>query len=169
MDFVLKTGTTDELIKKVLSFKLDGAFVAGKVKHPELVVRPVITEKLCIVSSSIYPNVRHLNNAAKPVKLIVFSKGCSYRGLLEAALSDMGVKKLKFVEMDSLDSIIQSVENAIGITLLPEELIKKYYAYRNLTTIKLPSKYAQCPTVFIRVKSEQLNKGLQLFEESFGG
>jgi len=166
MGFTLKTGTTDELIKKVLSFKLDGAFVAGKVSHPDLIVKPVITEKLCIVSSSLYSSIEHLNKSTKPIKLIVFSKGCSYRDILEELLTEIGLRKLKFVEMDSLDSMIQSVENGLGITLLPEALIKKQYAYRSLSIIKIPAKYAQCPTVFIRMKDSASNKGLQLFEDS---
>ena len=166
MEFVLKTGTNDELIKKVLSFKLDGAFVAGKVKHPDLTVKPVITEKLCIVSSPLYSSIDNLNKSTKPIKLIVFSKGCSYRKLLEELLSEMGLKKLKFVEMDSLDSIIQSVENGLGITLLPEALIRKNYAYRSLAILKIPAKYARYPTVFIRMKNSSSNRGLQLFEDS---
>lgn len=166
MEFVLKTGTTDELIKKVLSFKLDGAFVAGKVKHPDLTVKAVSIEKLCIVSSPLYSSIDHLNKSTKPIKLIVFSKGCSYRSILEDLLLEMGLKKLRFVEIDSLDSIINSVENGLGITLLPEELIKKNYAYRSLATIKIPAKYAQCPTVFIKMKNSSSNRGLQLFEAS---
>lgn len=166
IEFVLKTGTNNELIKNVLSFKLDGAFVTGRVKHPDLIVKPVSTEKLCIVSSSLYPSIDHLNKSTKPIKLIVFSKGCSYRNLLEEMLSEMGLKRLKFVEIDSLDGIIQSVENGMGITLLPEELIKKHYTYRTVSTIKIPAKYAKCPTVFIRVKSASFNRGLQLFEDS---
>ncbi|MBB5637057.1 DNA-binding transcriptional LysR family regulator [Pedobacter cryoconitis] len=166
MEFVLKTGTTGELIKNVLSFKLDGAFVAGKVTHPDLIVKPVIIEKLCLVSSSLYSSIEHLNKSTKPIKLIVFSKGCSYRNILEELLSETELKKLKFVEMDSLDSIIQSVENGLGITLLPEELIKKHYTYRSLTTIKIPEKYARCPTVFIRMKNSPSHKALQLFEDS---
>ena len=166
MDFILKTGTTDELIKKVLSFKLDGAFVAGRVKHSDLIVKPIIMEKMCIVSTPLYGSIDLLKKSNKPIKLIVFSKGCSYRNLLEELLTEMGLINLKIMEMDSLDSIIQSVENGLGITLLPEELIKKNYAYRSLVKIKIPIKYALYPTVFIRMKNSLSNRGLQLFENS---
>ena len=169
MNFILKTGTTQELLKKVLSFKLDGAFVAGDVNDANLAVMPVTTEKLCIVTSAIYPDIQQMNLSSKPIKLIVFSKGCSYRSLLEQLMDTMGIKQLKFAELDSLDSIIQSVESGMGITVLPEELISSHYNYRNLVTIKIPSKFSNCPTVFIRMKNAPFQNTLELFEQSIAG
>jgi DNA-binding transcriptional LysR family regulator len=40
VDLVLRTGTTGELIERVLSRELEGAFVCGPVAHAELVATP---------------------------------------------------------------------------------------------------------------------------------
>ena len=166
MGFQLKTGTSASLKKDVLSFKLDGAFIAGKVKNPELVAEPVIIEELCIVASSLTPTLEKLTQSARPLKLIVFSKGCSYRALLEKFLSSMGFGHYKYIEMDTLDGIINTIEAGLGISLMPAELIKKHYSYRNLVTFSLPGRFAKSQTVFIRRKDFPVSEGYHLFLES---
>lgn len=167
IDFKLKTATTGDLIKEVLAFKLDGAFVAGEVDHPDLTFQPIVMEELCLVASSIYPSLERLQMHAKRLKLVVFSKGCAYRELLQETLKDAGTKQIKFVEIDTLDGIINTVESGIGLTLLPIELIKNHYAYRNLVTFPLPNKrFAKCMTVFIRRKDYPMSDSYRCFFES---
>lgn len=166
IDFKLKTGTSGDLVKDVLAFKLDGAFVAGKVDHPELIIKPILIEELCLVASSIYASLERLQMHAKPLKLVVFSKGCSYREMLEEVLSTTVVKKIKFVEIDTLDGIINTVESGIGLTLLPIELIKNHYAYRNLVTFPLPEHFAKCQTVFVKRKDYPMSESYKRFFDS---
>lgn len=166
VDFKLKTGTTSGLIREVLSFKLDGAFVAGKVDHPELLAQPVIVEELCLVSSSMYPSLERLSSGTKAIKLIVFDKGCSYRELLEQTMAEMGLSQLKFLEMDTLDGMINSVESGLGLTLLPVELIKKHYSYRDLSTFALPEHFSKSQTVFVKRKDYPMSDGYTLFLDS---
>jgi len=166
IDFKLKTATTADLIKDVLAFKLDGAFVAGEVTHPDLTFQPILMEQLCLVTSSMYPSLERLQMQAKKLKLVVFSKGCAYRELLEETLKETGAKQIKFVEIDTLDGIINTVESGIGLTLLPIELIKNHYAYRNLATFPLPKRFAKCMTVFIRRKDYPMSYSYKCFFES---
>ncbi|HTI93835.1 MAG TPA: LysR family transcriptional regulator [Puia sp.] len=166
VDFKLKTGTTAALIKDVLDFKLDGAFIAGRADHPALSLQPVIEEELCLVSSALYPSLERLSSSEKPVKLIVFNHGCSYRALLEELLESMRLKKLRFVEMDTLESIINTVESGLGVTLLPLALIKKDYAFRDLATFPLPDRFARSQTTFIRRADYPMTKAYAQFWES---
>jgi DNA-binding transcriptional LysR family regulator len=166
VEFRLKTGTSASLTKEVLSFKLDGAFVTGDVKNNQLDVQPVVIEKLCIVSSSLIQDSKQLFNETKPVKLIVFDKGCTYREFLSVMLANMGFKNCKVIEIDTLDGIINSVEAGIGITLLPVELIKTHYSYRNLNTFPLPEQFARCQTQFIKRKDFPMSDGYALFFQS---
>lgn len=166
VEFQLKTGTTEQLIKEVLSFKLDGAFVTSDLSHPDIEVQPVIKEKLCIVSSSLYPSIHKLRKISGAVKLIVFNKGCSYRKKLNEILSEMNFDTFKYVEMDTLEGIINSVEEGIGITLLPVELIERYYSYRNIQMISLPEHFSDVPTVFIKRKDFPKDNDYSLFLES---
>lgn len=165
VEFKLKTGTTPGLIKEVLSFKLDGAFVTGEISHPELDSCPVIEEELCIVSAATFPGFDK-TSGRKPMKLIVFNVGCSYRELLNKLLDDINISDRKFIEFDTLEGIINTVENGLGITLLPVELIKKHYSYRNLKILPYPQHLPKVQTVFIKRKDLQMSEIYSLFFES---
>ncbi|HEU0228594.1 MAG TPA: LysR family transcriptional regulator [Arachidicoccus soli] len=164
VEFRLKTGTSLGLMKEVLSYKLDGAFVAGGIKNTKLIMQPVIMEELCIVTpSATYQTLEQLKNTSKLLKLIVFNNGCSYRERLQSFLKKMEIEKYKFIEMDTLDGIMNTVEAGLGITLMPVELIKKHYSYRQLTTIPLPKRFAKIQTVFVRRKDFPVSEGYHLF------
>lgn len=163
VDIKLKTATTSDLLKDVLSFKLDGAFVSGEIHHPDVDVKFVIEEELCIVTSSAHPNIDKINNASKVIKLVVFNKGCVYRQILLNAMNDMAIKRIKIIEIDTLEGIINTVESGIGITILPVELISKHYRLRNLITLPLPDHLSKVPTVFIKHKNFPMSKAYSLF------
>ncbi|MBF4485729.1 LysR family transcriptional regulator [Flavobacterium sp. CSZ] len=166
IEFRLKTGITSDLIKEVLSFKLDGAFISGDIENNLLDTKHVVMEELCIVASSITKSLEQLSKIDKPLKLIVFNKGCAYRELLIGILKEMDIDKYKIIEVDTLEGIVNSVEDGIGITLLPLELIKKNYSYRGLTTFLPPQKFSKCPTFFIKRTDFPMNEGYTLFIES---
>jgi DNA-binding transcriptional LysR family regulator len=78
----------------------------------------------------------------------------------------MEFKKYKFIEVDTLDGIINTVEAGVGITLMPIELVKKHYCYRRLTTIALPRRFAKIQTVFVRRKDFPISESYHLFLQS---
>ena len=86
----------------------------------------------------------------KPVTLIVFNAGCSYRQRLVEILDEKKIDSYKIIEIDTIEAIINSVEAGIGITLLPTKLIFKHYSYRSLHLTSLPKKFSECPTQFIK-------------------
>src|SRR5262249_44968968 len=45
VDLVLRTGTTAEMVERVLARELEGAFVCGPIAHPDLVTVPVFEEE----------------------------------------------------------------------------------------------------------------------------
>lgn len=165
-EFKLKTGTTAHLIKEVLTYKLDGSFVSGKVEHPDLDVCAILREELCIVYSSTYSDFEKLVKNSKQIKAIVFNKGCSYRQMLIELLDIMEAKVVKTFEMDTLEGIINTVESGSGITLLPYELIRKHYSYRNLSTWKVSGKHSEVLTVFVKRKDFPMSEMYTLFFQS---
>ncbi|MFA6275740.1 MAG: LysR family transcriptional regulator [Pedobacter sp.] len=163
IEFRLKTGTSASLIKDVISYKLDGAFVAGNVNHHDLIVQEILSEELCIVTSTGITSINQLKKSVKPLRMIAFSDGCSYRKLFEDLLNEWPTKKFTILEQDTLEGIINTVEAGIGITLLPIALIEKYYSYRNLNTISLPKKFAQMKTVYVKRKDAPMSESYLLF------
>lgn len=165
VDFTLKTGTTSDLIAQVTEYKLDGAFVTGPVRHPDLDTQTIVFEELHIVLASGTPDPETLIRGDKPVKLAVFNRGCSYRDLLTHFLNTTPAG-IKYIETDTLENILNVVENGTAITLLPKELITRHYPFRKLRTIPLPESHAKIPTVFIKRKDFPMSHAYSLFFDS---
>jgi len=159
VSFKLKTDVTANLINDVLKFKLDGAFVSGEVNNEALDIQHVFLEDLSIIVATADKKAIF----KKPVKLIVFNSGCSYRQRLLEILKEKKIDSYKIIEIDTLEGIINSVEAGIGITLLPTELILKHYGYRSLHLLRLPKKFSKCPTQFIKRKDYPTQEIHQLF------
>lgn len=163
VEFKLKTGTTASLIKEVLTYKLDGAFVSGELNNGELEGQTIVYEELGVVYAKNFGSLDDLIKANKTIKLIVFSKGCTYRHILTELLATYPEKTIRFIEMDSLEAIIQAVEQGLGITLLPTALIEKQYAFRNVKTESPADKLEKVPTVFIKRKDFPMNNAYKEF------
>ncbi len=165
VEFKIKTGTTSGLIKEVLACKLDGAFVAGNIADERLTVQPILTEELGIVTSTLVSSYEQLKRTKKKLKLIVFSDGCSYRKHFELIITDWEVNKVSLIEMDTLEGILNAVENNIGITLLPIALIQRHYKYKGVKVFPLSSESSSMTTVFVKRNDLAMSDAYQKFFE----
>ena len=148
VDIEIDTGTTAALVDAVLARRLEAAFVAGAVSHPELLAIPMVEEELVVVTA---PWVRALDRlAAAQLKLIVFRSGCSYRTRLEALLAERGITNARRLEFGTLDGIIGCVGAGIGVTLLPRIVVAKAASEGRIALHRLPREAARIETVLIR-------------------
>lgn len=165
VEFKIKTGTTSALVKEVLACQLDGAFVAGNLVDERLIVQPVLTEELGIVVSSLVTSYEQLKNSKKKIKLIVFSDGCSYRKHFERIISGWAINQISLIEMDTLEGILNAVENNIGISLLPVALIERHYKYKAVKVFPLLAELSLMTTVFVKRNDSAMSEGYQKFFE----
>ena len=82
VDIVLRTGTTAELVERVLARELEGAFVCGPVVHADLVTQALFEEELVLLSGPAQRSVADILHAPN-LRLIILRAGCSYRQRLE--------------------------------------------------------------------------------------
>lgn len=148
VDLTLVTGTSAELIEQVLGAKLDGAFVAGPVRHPELAEEVMFHEELVLLTA---PCVRGWEDLAceRDLKLIVFRAGCSYRQRLEGLLAERGIVGVRLLEFGTLDGILGCVAAGIGVTMLPRAVVAPGWL-ELLAMHELPRGEGRADTVFIR-------------------
>ncbi len=144
----LITGTSSSLAADVVECRLDGAFIAGPIDHPDLHSEPVFQEQLVLVTSRAVRSLDAL--AAMPdLKTIVFRLGCSYRQRLEALLADMGLLVSTPLEFGSLDAIVACVAAGIGVTLLPKGVVAAA-AQQDLVAIhEIAPERARVETLFV--------------------
>lgn len=162
VDLVLRTGTSCELIDRVLRHELEGAFVVGPVDHPELDEETVFREELAIMTA---PQVTSLDCAlaASAVKIVVLRIGCSYRQRLEELLTRRGVVGLRTLEFGTVEAIVGCVAAGLGITLLPRALMGAVWQDGRVRVHPLPPSDAMVETVFVRRRDGHVSSALAAF------
>ncbi|HLJ19166.1 MAG TPA: LysR family transcriptional regulator, partial [Stellaceae bacterium] len=167
VDIEIDTGTTATLVDAVLARRIEAAFVAGTVNHPELLAIPVVVEELVVVTAPWIPNLDGLAKAVgiDPLKLIVFRSGCSYRTRLEALLAERGITNARRLEFGTLDGIIGCVGAGIGVTLLPHIVVTRAASEGRVALHALPPEAARIETVLIRRQDIFVSTALARFIE----
>ena len=148
---VVATGTTRRLIDDVVSCRVEGAFVAGPVSHPDLEQEVIFQEELVLVTSPAIGGMEDLAGIVD-LKTIVFQIGCSYRQRLESLLAEMGIVTSKPLEFGSLDTIVSCVSAGVGITLLPRGVVAAAVREGRVAMHELPPERSLVDTLFVRRK-----------------
>jgi DNA-binding transcriptional LysR family regulator len=119
----LRTGTTAELLEHVLAHRVDGAFVAGPVDHPELVGLPAFAEELVLVCARGSAGIAD-RQAQGALTAVTFRQGCAYRQRLEAAFAERGWLPLRRLELGTVEGILGCVAGDVGVSVLPRSVIE---------------------------------------------
>lgn len=160
----LTTGTSCSLTADVVECRLDGAFVAGPVDHPELHAETVFEEELVLVTPHTLRSIDALRSA-RDLKTIVFRLGCSYRQRLDALLTELGVLTATPLEFGSLDAIVACVAAGIGITLLPSGVVAAALAQDIVAVHALAPEKARVLTQFIHRQDAYVSSAMRAFVE----
>jgi len=155
------SGNPPDLIRDVLNHRLDAAFVSAPIDLPELEQRFVKKDKLVLVTAANTTLKKAL--AEKTVRTVVFDQGCSYRARLESWFSAKGVSRYRCTVVNTLEGIVNFVEAGVGMTILPEELLKQFYSKRKLNTFALGSELSSMSTVLIYRKGMPQGRALKAF------
>jgi DNA-binding transcriptional LysR family regulator len=158
------TGTTSRLLSDVVEGRLDGAFVAGPIDHPDLHQETVFREELVLVTARAVRAPQDLA-AIDELKTIVFQIGCSYRQRLDAILAEMGIVVARPLEFGSLDAIIACVSAGIGVTLLPKSVVAAAWQEGKIAVHELAPDKAEVQTLFIRRRDAYVSSAMTAFLE----
>jgi LysR family transcriptional regulator, cell division regulator len=162
VDLTLRTGTSAELVTRVLAREMDGAFVAGPVDHADLTQEVVFREELVVVTAPTIDALQQIGRAGA-LKILVLRVGCSYRQRLETVLATRGIVDVRVLEFGSLDAIVGCVSAGIGITLLPRALVAEAARGGKVRLHDLPQQEAMVDTLFIRRRDGYVASALLAF------
>ncbi len=158
----ITTGTTRKLLDDVINCRVEGAFVAGPVSHPELHQETVFTEELVLATSRQIRGLDALRDIPD-LKTIVFQAGCSYRQRLDSLFADMGVVTARPLEFGSLEAIISCVSAGIGVTLLPKGIVGPAWQDGRIGVHELPHQEGHVETLFVRRRDAFVSSALTAF------
>lgn len=149
VDLVLRTGTTAELIDRVLNGELEGAFACGPVAHPELETQSVFREELVLATPPGMDGIAALADRPE-VRIVVLRAGCSYRQRLEEILADRGIVGLRHLEFGTIEAIVGCVAAGLGVTLMPRGIVAAPAEEGRIELHALAPEDAIVETLFVR-------------------
>jgi DNA-binding transcriptional LysR family regulator len=164
VDLVLRTGTTAEMVERVLARDIEGAFVCGPVVHPQLVSTPAFVEELALLTAPGETSVAAALNRPD-LRLVILRAGCSYRQRLEEVLARRGVVGLRRLEFGTLEAILGAVAAGLGITLMPRGLVGPVWRGTKVRAHRLPAGEAKVQTVFVRRRDMLPSSALLAFQK----
>ncbi|MDR3535345.1 MAG: LysR family transcriptional regulator [Acetobacteraceae bacterium] len=162
VDLTLRTGTTAESIADVLARRLEGAFVAGPVDHPDLLQTVVFREELVLVTAFALRRLPDLRQVAG-LRTLVLRVGCSYRQRLETVLATRGILDVRCQEFGSLDAILGCIGAGMGVTLLPRGVVAAAQREGRVAVHPLPEAEAMVDTLFVRRRDVRMTRALAAF------
>jgi len=166
VELEFKSAVLPVLINDVLNYRLDAAFVAAPINIPSLEQIVIREERLVVLVPS---RIRKLTDvqAEGPLKIVVFEQGCFFRVKLESWLSSKGIIQYKTMVLNSIEGIVNFVEAGLGISLLPEEVINKYYSNRNINSFPVSKELGTMVTLLIYRNDLAPSRALRAFIDQY--
>lgn len=161
VDLSLVTGVTDRLVKDVINYRLDGAFVTGFSPNPHIIQYEIFEEDLVLIANK---KIDFASLEREP--LLVFNLGCSYREKLMNWLKDEGFTSPKIMEFGTLETILGGVISGLGVSLVPKSSVSHLEADGLIRCHSIPEKYSKISTVFIQRANVYLTKSMEKFIET---
>jgi DNA-binding transcriptional LysR family regulator len=144
----LATGTAGALVKRVMHFELEAAFVSEPFTASGLEARPVFEERLVLVTSR---TIRKVSGPADlgRATLIAFTQGCSYRKRIEEWLGSGNVMPERILEFASYQAMIACVAAGTGFAVVPKSVLEALRATRSIRQHALPKRIARNRTFIV--------------------
>ncbi|MGP7817665.1 LysR family transcriptional regulator [Niallia sp. 01092] len=152
VDITLVSGVSRQLIEKVLTYQLDGAFVAKPVNEPLLDQVPAFEEEVVLVCGTSREESKNVQSGKELLHLpfILFNKGCQYRENLQHWLKEEQMATPRIMEFGTLETIMGTVIAGLGITAMSRTLVEKFEKEGLVRLFPLPEPYKNIDIVYIR-------------------
>ncbi|MDB6144467.1 MAG: transcriptional regulator, LysR family [Pseudomonas sp.] len=171
VDLHLTTGPTEDLIARVLTREIEGAFVSAPIVHPELTTVSAFEEQLVFIAPAYVTHedgLRAFMQKQPGVRILVFRSGCSYRQRLERFLSTKGIVDIRRMELGTLDGIIGCVSAGMGISLIPRVVAEAAMRFNAISIHPMPANIGTVETLFVYRNDTFLSAALQSFIAGIG-
>ncbi|MNM72635.1 HTH-type transcriptional regulator GltR [compost metagenome] len=157
VELTLTTDLSDRLAEKVIHYDLDVAFGNFRYNHDELTRIPVFDEEVVVISP---PGIDNLDEALTKPSL-VYSRGCTYREMLEEMQQSRGRTYVGAMEFGTLEAILGGVSAGLGISLVPRIVAEKQAQDGTVRIHEVPEAMRHMQTELIYRKNAQPTSALR--------
>jgi len=165
VEISLVTLSSQELLEKVLAYQIDGAFVSGKVNHPEVEQELMFYEELVLVTPQ---EIRSIKKMGKRT-ILVLRSGCNYKSQIEDWLGKRGVIPRETLEMGTREGIFGCISAGMGIAIFPRSIVNKLRFEDCVRIHPIPTQIGRVPTMFIRrrdtIRTKAMDALLRMVKE----
>ncbi|MGV7116914.1 LysR family transcriptional regulator [Paenibacillus kyungheensis] len=157
VDVSIQTHGQIELMNQVVNHKLDGAFISSQYHHQDIQSVFEYNEQLVIVSADHI----HTESELLQQRLIVNTfPDCPYRKCLaewyHTKSKSHSLQQLpRVIEVDTVEAIIRGVTDGLGISLLPERIVRSYPQLHS-HTLPIPLQQARIQFVVSKQNSPSI-------------
>ncbi|RBQ26144.1 LysR family transcriptional regulator [Arcobacter sp. CECT 9188] len=136
----LFTGTTKDIMKLILDYKVDIAFISGEPINENLIILKKFEEEIAILE----PYEENTPNVT-----LSFKDGCVYDEFLRNYYKQNNIYVEKTLSFGNLETILSCIKVGMGKTLLPTSIVKKMGYDKDIKITILPKNEANIPTCMI--------------------
>lgn len=160
----------EEIKEELVNGTLDLGLIMGKIQAlTMLTVEPLINEEIWLLTYPKNPLAHKkpvLPRDLEKETLLLTAKGCSYRNLLEDALSQNGIFPKNIVEFVTVEAIKQCAIAGLGLAYLPAVAVRSEVRKGRLIRMNGPYTVASIPTFIAWNKNKELIPNIRYFIEA---
>lgn len=164
VNLCLSTGTTAELVSRLLAGRLDAVFIAGEVPDPRLETVDAFDESLVLVSDRPHRTMPSAE-ALSATPFLAFRQGCHYRHRIERLFAHHGIHGGRIFEFGSLDAILGCAAAGMGYALLPQAIVDTHRSRFAIHGVALPADIGQVTTRLAAPERASWSPALAAFEQ----
>ena len=131
------TRGTNDIVQLILDREVDLGLVVHPMDHPELEVIDLYTEDVVLVAPPKHPfaarTVQFEELSETP--LVLWTRGSDFRSFVDKAFVNSGKSMLVKIELDNVEEIKRLVRAGIGMTFLPESIVRNDVSEGFLSTV----------------------------------
>jgi DNA-binding transcriptional LysR family regulator len=166
LDLSVIGGTSEWIIEQILSSQIDAGLVSLPVEASDVMTETLRSDKLVAAMSPDHRLARARVIAAEELAeepLILGEKGGNTRRLIDLFFEKSGLTPQTVMELQRTEAIIKMVELNFGVTILPQEAVRKDVARSRLKAVPVRDLNLRWEFGVAYLKSDYLPQALDSF------
>lgn len=151
----------------ILDNKIDIGLIENQSEHPDIILRPFMEDKLCAIvppDSSLASKTSITLEELALHPFLMREKGSAGREILDAYFSLKDIHIHPFWESSSTQAIVQGVAMGLGVSVLPEMMIKKDILEHRVSYLSFPKPLKRNLNLILH-RNKHLTKNMKSFIE----
>ena len=142
VELVLCTTTADGMLQMLGTNQVDLAYTLDQpLLQPNIVLAADVPEPVCFIAPSGHPLAGQAEVSLEELtqqEFLLTERGMSYRDALDQCLAARGLAVHPYLELGSAALLCQMVEQGMGLSFLPEYIVRPALAAGHLARLNVP-------------------------------